>query len=160
MSSHIKQIFTGENGVLSSRRILTFLAFFIMCLSWFFNVFAQISVAPYIYDGFLWIVISGLGIVTAGNFGTQWNQSRMMGQSGFGQNMFGGGGFGGSNYGFQPQQTQATQQQVVIQQPVQTAPQQQNSPRPNPASISNVNVTNSSGEVEPDPTPDAPTALE
>jgi hypothetical protein len=51
----------GCDGTLSSRRVITFLAFIICSVSFLFDQFTLHSAKPELFDSMVYLVIAGLG---------------------------------------------------------------------------------------------------
>lgn len=58
---NISQIFNDANGKTSSKRVITFVSFSLMCLAFLLNLFLQLPLEEFIYDGMLYVVAGGLG---------------------------------------------------------------------------------------------------
>jgi hypothetical protein len=52
----------GVKGEISSKRVVTFLAFIWVSIAFLVNVFMQIHLEEHIFDGMLYLVISGMGL--------------------------------------------------------------------------------------------------
>jgi len=63
----IFQSHVGEDG-LSSKRVVTFLAFIFCSVAFFANIFFGFKVDPHLYDGMMYIAIAGLGVTVAERF--------------------------------------------------------------------------------------------
>jgi hypothetical protein len=53
---------TNDSSMLSSKRVVAFLAFLCCIVSFFLDQFTVYKVAPALFDSMMWIVIAGLGI--------------------------------------------------------------------------------------------------
>lgn len=60
----------GTNGVVSSKRVVTFLAF-ILCAYGFVADIYGFKVTPAIFDSMMYIVIAGLGFTASEKFATK-----------------------------------------------------------------------------------------
>lgn len=58
----------SDDGSLSSKRVVSFLAFIAMIVSYFVDQFTTHSVKPDLFDSLMWIVIAGLGITGVEKF--------------------------------------------------------------------------------------------
>ena len=58
----ISEIFQDVQGFYSSKRTIAFLAFFFMLASGIVNLATGVTIAEFIFEGMLWIVIGALGI--------------------------------------------------------------------------------------------------
>ena len=60
---HIKGIISdGNNGTLSSKRIVMFLCVFMMVAGFAGNLFYGLTVAEHIYSAIMYVVVTGLGM--------------------------------------------------------------------------------------------------
>lgn len=57
----IKSMLMGLDGEVSSKRTITFIAFLCVVLAFLTNVFMQIHLEEHIFDGMLYLVMSGMG---------------------------------------------------------------------------------------------------
>jgi len=55
-------------GNVSSKRVITFVAFVLMALGFIVNVFMEIPIKEFIWDGMLYLVTAGLGFSTLEHF--------------------------------------------------------------------------------------------
>jgi hypothetical protein len=58
----------GENGSVSSKRVITFLATFLVALAFVLNLFWGFVVEKFMYDSMMMIVLGGLGTTVAEKF--------------------------------------------------------------------------------------------
>ena len=58
----------GVNGSISSKRVITFLATFLVALAFVLNLFWGFNVDKNMYDSMMMIVIAGLGTTVAEKF--------------------------------------------------------------------------------------------
>jgi hypothetical protein len=63
----ILQSSAGSNSI-SSKRLVTFLAFIFCSIAFFANIFFEYKVDPHLYDGMMYIAIAGLGVTVAEKF--------------------------------------------------------------------------------------------
>ena len=68
MSNALKQIFSGIDGDLSSKRVFTFLGFILISIGFFGDLFWDLTISPEIFDSITFIVIAGLGLTGAEKF--------------------------------------------------------------------------------------------
>jgi hypothetical protein len=61
----------SHNGSLSSRRIVTLAAFILCSIAFLANLFFSYSVDQYMFDGMMYIVIAGLGVIVTEKFATK-----------------------------------------------------------------------------------------
>jgi len=64
----VKQIFLDTKGKPSSKRIITFIAFFLMCVAFIVNLMFKIPMEEFIYEGMLFVVAGGLGFTALEHF--------------------------------------------------------------------------------------------
>lgn len=58
----------SDNNILSSKRVVAFLAFVAMIVSYFVDQFTNHSIKPELFESLMWIVIAGLGITGVEKF--------------------------------------------------------------------------------------------
>jgi len=58
----------GIDGSLSSRRVITFLAFILCGIAFVANLFWGYIVETYMFDGMIYLAIAGLGVTVAEKF--------------------------------------------------------------------------------------------
>jgi hypothetical protein len=56
------------DGQKSSKRFITLVAFFMMCIAFLANVFMDIPLQEFVWDGMMYIVCAGLGFTTLEKF--------------------------------------------------------------------------------------------
>jgi hypothetical protein len=66
ISKFFQQIVQDEDGVYSSKRVIIFIAFFLLCLAFVSNLFWGFVVATTMFDGMMYIVLAGMGFATVG----------------------------------------------------------------------------------------------
>jgi hypothetical protein len=66
----IFQSSTGDDGI-SSRRLITFLAFVCCAVAFFAKLFFGYKIEPNLFDGMMYIVIGGLGVTVAERFASK-----------------------------------------------------------------------------------------
>lgn len=59
---------TVDSQGISSKRVVTFLAFVFCSIAFFANIFFGYNVDPHLYDGMMYIAIAGLGVTVAERF--------------------------------------------------------------------------------------------
>ena len=67
MKKMIKSVLSAD-GELSSKRVVTTLAFLLMGTGFIANLFWKYTIDPIIYDSMKWIVIGGLGFTASEQF--------------------------------------------------------------------------------------------
>lgn len=65
---HLHQIFNDRNGKTSSKRVITFIAFALMCIAFIVNLVFKIPMESFIYEGMMYIVAGGLGFSALEHF--------------------------------------------------------------------------------------------
>lgn len=65
-----------DDGGISSRRLITFLAFICCAVAFFANLFFGFKIEPNLFDGMMYIVIGGLGVTVAERFATKQKESK------------------------------------------------------------------------------------
>lgn len=69
MIKQIKSMLSdGENGSISSKRVITFVASFLVALAFIANLFWKLTVEEFMYSSMMTIVIAGLGTTVAEKF--------------------------------------------------------------------------------------------
>jgi hypothetical protein len=58
----------GVNGSVSSKRVITFLATFLVAMAFVLNLFWDFTVEQFMYDSMMMIVVAGLGTTVAEKF--------------------------------------------------------------------------------------------
>jgi hypothetical protein len=58
----------GVNGSVSSKRVITFIATFLVALAFVLNLFWDFTVEQFMYDSMMMIVVAGLGTTVAEKF--------------------------------------------------------------------------------------------
>jgi FtsH-binding integral membrane protein len=58
----------GENHSLSSRRVITFLAFVLCAIAFLANLFWGFKIDQFIYESMMYVVLGGLGVIVAEKF--------------------------------------------------------------------------------------------
>ena len=61
----------GIDGSVSSRRVVTFLAFVFCSIAFFANLFFGKQIDPNIFEGMMYIAIVGLGVTVAEKFSSR-----------------------------------------------------------------------------------------
>lgn|GEM_PF-1487781 len=65
---NLREIFSDVDGDLSSKRLITFLGFLVMIITWVCNLWFGMIILDYIFDGFLYLVVVGLGVTATEKF--------------------------------------------------------------------------------------------
>tara|TARA_Y100000310_G_scaffold35337_1_gene33404 strand:- start:1509 stop:1748 length:240 start_codon:yes stop_codon:yes gene_type:complete len=68
MKKFINSTLNGGNGEVSSKRVVTLLAFLLAAVGFIANLFWGFVIEEFIYKSMMYIVIAGLGIVGAEKF--------------------------------------------------------------------------------------------
>ena len=58
----------GVNGSVSSKRVITFLATFLVAMAFVLNLFWDLTIEQFMYDSMMMIVVAGLGTTVAEKF--------------------------------------------------------------------------------------------
>jgi hypothetical protein len=66
LNRFVKQIFEDADGCYSSKRLIIFIAFILLCTAFLSNLFWGFVIAQPIFDGFMYIVLVGFGFATLG----------------------------------------------------------------------------------------------
>ena len=56
------EMLRGVKGEISSKRVITFLAFVWVSIAFLVNVFMEVPLEQHIFDGMLYLVMSGMGL--------------------------------------------------------------------------------------------------
>lgn len=59
---------SNAEGQVSSKRIVTLIAFAVVCLTYFIDMFTSFTVSEFLFDGMIWIVVAGLGFISSEKF--------------------------------------------------------------------------------------------
>lgn len=59
---------SDAQGQVSSKRLVTLIAFAITCLTYFVDMFTSFTVSEFLFDGMIWIVVAGLGFISSEKF--------------------------------------------------------------------------------------------
>ena len=70
MKKHFLNLLNSD-GKLSSKRFISLLAFFMMCVGFLANLFWNFEIEEHIYRSMEWIVEIGMGTIVAEKFGKQ-----------------------------------------------------------------------------------------
>jgi len=68
MKTFFKNILTGVNGDLSSKRLITLVSFCLVSIAFLSNIFLDIPMKDYVWNGMLIFTGSGLGFTTLEHF--------------------------------------------------------------------------------------------
>jgi hypothetical protein len=58
----------GHNGSVSSKRVVTFIAFIVVCVSYIADQFFGYAAKPTLFESMMYIVIAGLGFTVSEKF--------------------------------------------------------------------------------------------
>jgi len=68
MSSFLKDMLTDIDGDISSKRVITFLAFLLCSVAFVSNIFWKYEVDTKLFEDMMYIVIAGLGFTASEKF--------------------------------------------------------------------------------------------
>jgi hypothetical protein len=61
----------GNNNTVSSKRVVTLLAFLLCAVGFLTDLFTDKSVTPQVYDSMMYIVVAGLGFTASEKFASK-----------------------------------------------------------------------------------------
>jgi hypothetical protein len=64
----IKMLSSTDNGDVSSKRVITFSAFVLVSIAFISNIFFELPLKEFVYDGMLYLVAAGLGFTALERF--------------------------------------------------------------------------------------------
>lgn len=64
----------GENTSVSSKRVVTLLAFILCAIGFLTDLYTDKSVSPQVYDSMMYIVVAGLGFTASEKFASKKEQ--------------------------------------------------------------------------------------
>ena len=68
MRKFFNQMLTGTDGRVSSKRVITFAAFVLCSIAFLCNIFLDIPLKEFVWEGMLYLVGAGLGFSTLEHF--------------------------------------------------------------------------------------------
>jgi len=68
MRKFFNQMLTGTDGRVSSKRVITFAAFVLCAIAFLCNIFLDIPLKEFVWEGMLYLVGAGLGFSTLEHF--------------------------------------------------------------------------------------------
>lgn len=68
MKNFFKSLFSDIDNQVSSKRFITVFAFLLLGVAFLLDIFIDVQLKQYIWDGILYIVLMGLGVTTAEKF--------------------------------------------------------------------------------------------
>lgn len=68
MKDFLRQILTGVDGNISSKRTITLISFILVSIAFVANIFFDIPLKDYVFLGMLGFTASGLGFTTLDHF--------------------------------------------------------------------------------------------
>lgn len=68
MKNFFKSLFSDIDNQVSSKRFITVFAFLLLGIAFLLDIFIDVQLKQYIWDGILYIVLMGLGVTTAEKF--------------------------------------------------------------------------------------------
>jgi hypothetical protein len=66
---YIQSMLSDVNGSISHKRVITFMGFGLLALAFLVNVFFEIAIQEFIYNGMIYVVAGGMGFSVAEYFG-------------------------------------------------------------------------------------------
>ena len=81
MKKFINSVLISSTGDISSKRIVTLLAFLLVAIGFISNLFWDFVIEEFIYTSLMYIVIAGLGIVGAEKFALNFKKKDLHGDS-------------------------------------------------------------------------------
>jgi hypothetical protein len=66
--SYLEKILTDVDGQPSSKRLVTLIAFVLISAAFIANIFVEIPLKEYMFEGMLWLAGAGLGFSTVEKF--------------------------------------------------------------------------------------------
>jgi len=76
MLQNIKEMLSDGN-TLSSKRVIAFLTFLVIAVSYFVDQFTEFKITKDLFDSLMWIVIGGMGITGVEKFAPKTNQQEI-----------------------------------------------------------------------------------
>ena len=76
MLQNIKEMLS-DGGSLSSKRVIAFLAFLVIAVSYFIDQFTEFKITKDLFDSLMWIVIGGMGITGVEKFAPKKDQQEI-----------------------------------------------------------------------------------
>lgn len=64
----LSEAIKDNQGLHSSKRIVTLSAFLMICLAFLVDLFSPYTLSEFIFDGLMWIVVAGLGFISSEKF--------------------------------------------------------------------------------------------
>ena len=71
MKKFLQSMLSGVTGNVSSKRVITFIAFMLCCTAFLANIFGAVPIQDYIWEGMLYLVGAGLGFTTLEHFSSK-----------------------------------------------------------------------------------------
>ncbi len=68
MKKFLESLLGDVDGQKSSKRFITILAFLMMCVAFIANIFMDIPLQEFVWDGMMYVVGAGLGFTTIEKF--------------------------------------------------------------------------------------------
>lgn len=65
----------GNDGSVSSKRVMTLLAFIMCSIAFMVDLFTEYDVKPALFDSMMYIVIAGLGVTASEKFAPKGNKN-------------------------------------------------------------------------------------
>lgn len=76
MLQNIKEMLS-DGGSLSSKRVIAFLTFLVIAVSYFVDQFTEFKITKDLFDSLMWIVIGGMGITGVEKFAPKKDQQEI-----------------------------------------------------------------------------------
>ena len=71
MKESLKKLLSESDGKLSSKRVITFLSFILLTIGYISNIFFDIPLKAFVYDGMLYLTAAGMGITALEKFSSK-----------------------------------------------------------------------------------------
>ena len=68
IKDYFKEILGDNEGKASSKRLITMIAFVLLSIAFLANIFWEIKLQEFIFDGMMYLVCVGLGVTVAEKF--------------------------------------------------------------------------------------------
>jgi hypothetical protein len=68
MKDFFRKMLMGVDENPSSKRTITFIAFLLVAVAFLVNIFFEIPIKQFIFEGMLWLTAAGLGFTTLDHF--------------------------------------------------------------------------------------------
>ena len=68
LNSFVKKLLSDVDGQTSSKRFITLIAFVLLAIAFLCNIFLEIKLQEFVFDGMMYLVAAGLGFTTLEKF--------------------------------------------------------------------------------------------